>query len=72
MDVVLRSDVPPLSLARAVEQSVHQLDPNVPVSSLRTVQQLVAESISQPRFYVSFSAALPASRWCSPSSASSA
>ncbi len=52
MDVVLRSDVPPLSLARAVEQSVHQLDPNVPVSSLRTVQQLVAESISQPRFYV--------------------
>jgi putative ABC transport system permease protein len=52
MDVVLRSDVPPLSLARAVERAVHDLDPNLPVSKVRTVRQLIADSISQPRFYV--------------------
>ena len=52
MDVVLRSDVPPLSLARVVERTVHELDGNVPVSSVRTIRQLVADSISQPRFYV--------------------
>jgi putative ABC transport system permease protein len=31
---------------------VNELDPNLPVSNIRTVEEVVAESIAQPRFYM--------------------
>jgi predicted permease len=51
MDVVLRTTVPPLSLAAAVRGAVHDLDPDLPVARIETLSQIVAASIAQPRFY---------------------
>jgi putative ABC transport system permease protein len=52
MDIVLRTSVPPLSLGPAVESVVSELDPELPVARLRTLEDVVARSISQPRFYM--------------------
>jgi putative ABC transport system permease protein len=53
MDVVLRTSVPPLTLAAAVRGAVHDLDPDLPVAQLETLSRIVATSIAQPRFYTS-------------------
>jgi len=52
MAVVLRSDVKPRSLATAAEAAVHELDAQLPVARLATLEEIVARSISEPRFYV--------------------
>jgi putative ABC transport system permease protein len=52
MAVVLKSDVPPRSLATAAEHAVHELDPELPIARLATLEEIVARSISEPRFYV--------------------
>jgi putative ABC transport system permease protein len=52
MAVVLRSDVPPRSLATAAEAAVHELDAELPVARVATLEEIVARSISEPRFYV--------------------
>ena len=52
MAIVARAAVPPLSLATAVTNAVRELDPNLPVANIRTVEDVVAESIAQPRFYM--------------------
>ncbi|HEX5474755.1 MAG TPA: ABC transporter permease [Vicinamibacterales bacterium] len=52
MSVVVRTAVPPQSLTDAVRDSVHAVDPNLPVSNVRTLDDIVARSISQPRFYM--------------------
>lgn len=49
--IVVRSDVPPRSLAAAAEAAVHELDPQLPVSRIATLEEVVARSISEPRFY---------------------
>jgi predicted permease len=51
MDVVLRTSVPPSSLAAAARGAVRDLDPDLPVARLETLAQIVAASIAQPRFY---------------------
>jgi putative ABC transport system permease protein len=51
MDVVLRTGVPPRSLAPVVERVVHGMDPQLPVARLLTLDQVVARSVSEPRFY---------------------
>jgi ABC-type antimicrobial peptide transport system permease subunit len=61
MAVVLRTDVPPRSLAAAAERVVHELDPELPVVRLATLEELVARSISQPRFYTLLLAAFASS-----------
>ena len=52
MDVLLRTAVGPLSLAPAAATVVHGLDPELPVARLRTLDDIVARSISEPRFYM--------------------
>ena len=52
MAVVIRSDVPPRSLAAAAERAVHSLDPQLPVARVATLEEVLARSISEPRFYV--------------------
>lgn len=52
MDVVVRASVPPMSLGPAVEKAVHELDPDIPVARLRSLEDVVSRSISQPRFYM--------------------
>jgi ABC-type antimicrobial peptide transport system permease subunit len=51
MDVVVRTKVPPLSLATAVEAAVHALDREIPVARVRSLKDVVATSIALPRFY---------------------
>jgi putative ABC transport system permease protein len=52
MALVMRADVPPTSLGDAARQAVHQIDASLPVAEMRTVEEIVAKSISQPRFYM--------------------
>ena len=51
MDVVLRTSVPPVSLAPAVRGAVHDLDPDLPVARIEPLARIVSASIAQPRFY---------------------
>ena len=52
MALVVRSDVPPATLTAPVERVIRTLDPNLPISALRSLDDVVARSVSQPRFYM--------------------
>jgi putative ABC transport system permease protein len=52
LEIVLRTDVPPATLASAVRREVAQLDPDLPIAKIETLESIVAESISRPRFYM--------------------
>ena len=52
MAVLLKTAVPPRSVAEVARKTVYSLDGNLPVGNVRTLQELVARSISQPRFYM--------------------
>jgi putative ABC transport system permease protein len=52
MDVVLRTAVPPRTLAVPVERVVHGIDPELPVAHLLTLEEVMARSVSEPRFYM--------------------
>ena len=49
--MVLRTDVPPRSLAVAAERALHELDAELPIARVATLEEIVARSISEPRFY---------------------
>jgi len=50
MNLVLRSSADPLLLAGALRSEMAALDPDLPVGGLRTINQIVAESVSPQRF----------------------
>jgi putative ABC transport system permease protein len=50
MFVVMRTSLDPLNLAPAVRAEIRALDPDVPASNVRTMEQLISESLSQPGF----------------------
>jgi putative ABC transport system permease protein len=52
MSVVVKTSVPPASITDVVRREVYSVDPSIPISNLRTLEQIVARSISQPRFYM--------------------
>jgi putative ABC transport system permease protein len=52
MSVVMKTTTPPESLAGAVQQEVHAIDPNLPVSNIGSLEKIISKSISQPRFYM--------------------
>jgi len=52
MTVVLKTAVPPASLADAVRAEVYAVDPNLPLSNVSTLDAIVSKSISQQRFYM--------------------
>jgi putative ABC transport system permease protein len=52
MAVVLKTAVPPRSIAEAARATVYAVDPALPVANVRTLQDIVDVSISQPRFYM--------------------
>jgi len=52
MDVVLRTHVAPRSLVPSAERVVRELDPELPVARVATLDEVVARSISEPRFYM--------------------
>jgi putative ABC transport system permease protein len=50
MSLVVRSSVEPSSLSASVRQVVNEIDKSVPVSNVKTMDHVVSESITQPRF----------------------
>jgi predicted permease len=51
ISVILQTVVPPGSVADTARRAVYATDPNMPVANVRTLEEIVARSISQPRFY---------------------
>ncbi len=50
MTLVVRTVVEPRSLATALPETVRRLDPNLPVSNLISLEQVIADTLWQPRF----------------------
>lgn len=50
MTFVVQTDGDPAAIAPAVQKELRALDPNQPVSDLRTMKQVMAESVSRSRF----------------------
>jgi len=51
--LVLRAKGDPLALIPSIKEAVSQLDPDQPVVQIRTMDEVVADSASQPRFFAS-------------------
>jgi putative ABC transport system permease protein len=49
MYLVVRSQTDPASLAAAIRDRIRQVDPDVPASSIRTMEDRVSASLAQPR-----------------------
>ncbi|HJR05678.1 MAG TPA: ABC transporter permease [Pyrinomonadaceae bacterium] len=49
-DLVVRTDLEPLSLASAVRRAVWEVDKDQPVSKIRTMEEIVSESVARQRF----------------------
>jgi putative ABC transport system permease protein len=50
MTLVIRTSVEPQSLAAAAQETVRSLDRNLPVSGVVTMEQVIADTLWQPRF----------------------
>jgi putative ABC transport system permease protein len=50
MSFVIRTTIEPASLTAAVRQAVQEVDKAQPVSDIRTMENIVSESVTQPRF----------------------
>jgi putative ABC transport system permease protein len=50
MTLVIRTDGDPASIAPAVQREIRSLDPNQPVSDVRTMDQVMSEWVSRSRF----------------------
>jgi putative ABC transport system permease protein len=50
MTIVIRTTVEPQSLATASQDAVRSLNPNVPVSNVVTMEQVIDDTLWQPRF----------------------
>ncbi|MCP4661898.1 MAG: ABC transporter permease [bacterium] len=50
MNLLVRTTVDRADLAKAVAAEVHALDSDLPVVRVRTMEQMIADSLSQPRF----------------------
>jgi putative ABC transport system permease protein len=49
--LMVRTDVPPQSLVPAIRQAVAAVDPELEAANPQTMEQLISQSIAQPRFY---------------------
>ncbi len=60
MTLVIRSALPPDTLALQARREIGSLDPDLPVSEIKTMEQCLVDSLAQPRFYAASVAALAA------------
>lgn len=49
---VVRSSAEPQAVAAGIRERVRTADPGVPIFNLHSMQELVTESVAQPRFYM--------------------
>ena len=47
--LVVRTAVPPMTMARGVQEAVHAVDPDQAISDVETMDDVVAESVARPR-----------------------
>jgi putative ABC transport system permease protein len=52
MTVVVRGDLPPQAYQRDIERLVARLDPDLPVSNVKTLEEVVSASVAGRRFYM--------------------
>jgi predicted permease len=52
MSMTVRSSVPPPSLIPAIREELSQMDSELPLDRLRTMEEWLAASVAQPRFYM--------------------
>lgn len=52
VDLVVRTTLPPAELASSVRAALKPIEPNLPASDFRTIQQLVDKAVSPRRFVV--------------------
>jgi putative ABC transport system permease protein len=50
MSLVVSTSLPAASVVASIREEVRALDPEVPVAKISTAEQLVSESVAQPRF----------------------
>ncbi len=50
MGIVVRTDQGPAPVAAAVKAAVAELDPELPLGDVKTIEQIISESTGQPRF----------------------
>ncbi len=50
LTVVLKTAVPPAQLASAMREVVREVDPDQPVANVRTMEDVLSASVTQPRF----------------------
>ena len=50
MSVVVRTDAPPAAVASAVKTAVRAIDPDLPVETVRSIEDIIETSTGQPRF----------------------
>jgi putative ABC transport system permease protein len=50
MNLIVRASTDPMSLAKAVQKEIRAIDPDQPVANVRTLQEVVSNSIARPRF----------------------
>jgi putative ABC transport system permease protein len=53
ISLVLKASVDPESLAGPMREMVRQIDPDLPVSGIASMDTLVADSVAEPRFFAS-------------------
>jgi putative ABC transport system permease protein len=49
MTLLVRTSTDPMSIVSGVRQAVWSVDPNQPISNIKTLEQIVSDSIAQPR-----------------------
>lgn len=52
-DLLVRTEREPLSLAAPVREAVHAIDPNIPLSNVRTLEHAFADQLAQRRYVTS-------------------
>jgi predicted permease len=60
MAILLDTAVPPGTVVDAARRTVYAIDGSLPVGNVRTLDEIVSRSISQPRFYMSLLATFAA------------
>jgi ABC-type antimicrobial peptide transport system permease subunit len=48
--LILRTSVTPASLAKSVENALHEIDPDLPVYNVRTMEQYLGADVARPQF----------------------
>jgi putative ABC transport system permease protein len=52
MTLVVRTSTNPAAIVPSIQQTVWSIDKNLPVSDVITMDQVIAEKVAEPRFYV--------------------